>query len=60
MIRYMKKLEFYRVAAVMALMLLLGAGMAQAQEEWSQEMVCRGWNNPNNFTDQGIGFYSAT
>ena len=60
MIRYMKKLEFYRVAAVMALMLLLGAGMAQAQEEWSQEMVCRGWNNPNNFTDQGMGFYSAT
>ena len=38
----MKKLEFCRVAAVMALMLLLGANMTQAQEDWDQAIVCRG------------------
>ena len=60
MISYMKKLEFCRVAAVMALMLLLGANMTQAQEDWDQAIVCRGWNNPTNFTDQGMGLYNAT
>ncbi|MBQ8703566.1 MAG: gliding motility-associated C-terminal domain-containing protein [Bacteroidales bacterium] len=58
----MKRDEFSRVAAFVALAFVLGVGPVQAQskDDWSQNIVCRGWNNPTNFTDVGMGLYAGT
>lgn len=46
---------------MLALTLVLCAGTAWGQgKDWSQATVCRGWNNPTNFTDAGLGLYSGT
>lgn len=48
-----------RGMALLSLFFLLCCGSAAAQV-WSQQAVCRGWNNPTNFTDEGMGLYSGT
>ena len=55
----MKKADFCQFVAVVAMAFVLGVGSARAQS-YSQEQVCRGWNNPTNFTDAGAGLYNGT
>ena len=49
-----------RCAVLLTLVAALCCGTAVAQSSWSQQTVCRGWNNPTNFTDAGAGLYSGT
>ena len=51
---------FYRSVAVFAVMFALCSNAMAQGSEWSQNLVCRGWNNPNNFTEAGAGLYSGT
>ena len=57
----MKKGVFCRLATVLAMMFALNCGGVMAQSStWDQDVVCRGWNNPSNFSQQGAGLYSGT
>lgn len=59
MVHAMKRVEFCRVAAFVALALV--PGLCPVQAQWAgQNIVCRGWNNPTNFTDAGMGLYNGT
>lgn len=51
---------FYRSVAVFTVMFALCSNAMAQGSEWSQNLVCRGWNNPNNFTEAGAGLYSGT
>lgn len=58
----MKSNTFWCLSALVAMLFACG-GSLRAQDPWTQEDACPGWNNPQNFSDytgQGIYVPSST
>lgn len=52
----MKTNVFWRLAALVTVLVACG-GSLRAQDDWTQDEACPGWNNPQSFTDGNSDFF---